>query len=309
LNAVRTERDEIDRQLEELRRQLESARAASVDSEAMAGWDAERESYEKKQSELTDELDQYRNQVGRLESTLADLQAENARLNHELETLPAGGTATSEDVDEWKQRYQMAMQDVQELKQRNETLLRKLEQSESAPADSATDASDWESLKQRMLSELEGFDDSTPEAREEKMTIEGSMRIMDEVVAEKDAEIAELQRMLNEQSNRVGEVAVGAAAIAEMLDQDELITEERANLKRLQDEWREKLRKAEVELATERARLARERSGMADEIAELKAERKRLEELKAELGPAGANSKKPAKGGRWFARLGLNKDE
>ena len=242
--------------------------------------------------------------MSELQRQLEALEESNRELERRLAEAPQGG-----DDSEWKQRYELAMQDVQELKQRNEELLRKLEKADLAVRQSCS-GSDWESLKRKMLMQLEDFDDSTPEGREEKMTIEGSMKIMDEVMAEKDAEIEELKRMLAEQSSRVGDVAVGAAAIAEMLDQDELIREERANLKRLQEEWREKLRQAEVELATERARIARERADVEEQLAELRAERKRLEELGGAPESSGdPGNKKTAKGGRWLARLGLQRDD
>ena len=133
-------------------------------------------------------------------------------------------------------------------------------------------------------------------------------------MAEKDAEIDELRRMLAEQSGRVGEVAVGAQAIAELVDQDELIQEERENLKQLQVEWQEKLRTAEVELATERARIARERSQVEEQLQELESQRRELEELAESVGNGNGNatdaaSAKARRRRRWFSRLGIDPDD
>jgi hypothetical protein len=94
-------------------------------------------------------------------------------------------------------------------------------------------------------------------------------------------------------------VAIGAAAIAQMFDTDELIQQERQKLKEIQLEWETKLRQAEIDLSMERAKLARERTQLESE----------LEEAKRCL-PADAATE-VAKGGRtrkWLEHLGL-KDE
>ena len=52
----------------------------------------------------------------------------------------------------------------------------------------------------------------------------------------KDQEIAELKELLQQQAENIGNFAVGASAIADVLDQDELIREERENLARMQEE-------------------------------------------------------------------------
>ena len=61
-------------------------------------------------------------------------------------------------------------------------------------------------------------------------------------------------------------MAVGASAIAELLNTDELIRVERENLTRLQEELQQKLRQAEIEVSLERARLSRERVAMEDRL-------------------------------------------
>lgn len=61
-------------------------------------------------------------------------------------------------------------------------------------------------------------------------------------------------------------MAIGAAAIAQMLDADELISQERQKLKDIQREWEDKLRQAEIDLSMERAKLARERTQLETEL-------------------------------------------
>ena len=98
-------------------------------------------------------------------------------------------------------------------------------------------------------------------------TIEGAMRITDEVVAEKDRLITELKAQLE----TVPSGDAGRQAASELLDGDEVIQQERAKLLELQESWKEKLRKAEIEISVERAKLARERSKMEEQIQALEA--------------------------------------
>ena len=60
----------------------------------------------------------------------------------------------------------------------------------------------------------------------DKLTVQGAIKITDQVVAEKEQEIRELRRVLDSQSQQVGDVAVGAAAFTQLLDNDELIRQE-----------------------------------------------------------------------------------
>src|SRR5207302_4616134 len=130
-------------------------------------------------------------------------------------------------------------------------------------------------------------------------SVEEAIRRADAAVALKEREIEQLQNLLEEQSSSVGSMAVGAAAVAEVLDQDEIVRQERQNLQVLQDEWREKLRHAEVEISVQRAKLARQQ-------AELE-ERARQLDQQSHHDPAeegGDRKEKPTRG-RWLRRLGL----
>ena len=78
--------------------------------------------------------------------------------------------------------------------------------------------------------------EANEEANAERLTIESTIQITDEIVAQKDRELAELKLLLSQQSDSIGSVAVGAAAIAGVLGQDELIRQEREKLNSLQEE-------------------------------------------------------------------------
>jgi hypothetical protein len=217
----------------------------------------------------------------------------------------------AEELEVLRSRFELAVQDVRELKTRNAELeeeLEELRQSSSARPNRSVPAAglNWEAQKRNLLEQLEAdFDDGDPRQSADKLTVAGAIRITDQVVVEKEQEIRELEKLLHEKTANIGGLAIGAAAVAEMLDHDELIRDERKNLKRLQDEWREKLRQAEVEISVERAKMARERNHMEEK---LQAYERQLP--KSQDGSVGDSRAKPATHGRWLTRLGLkNGDE
>jgi hypothetical protein len=155
---------------------------------------------------------------------------------------------------------------------------------------------DWESQKKRWLASLEEDDRDDEEAVAERQTIEGTIQITDQIVGQKDREIAELKRQLEEQS---GGTSGGTAAMSELLDTDELIREEREKLRLVQDEWREKIGKAEIDISVERAKIARERMELEEKL--------RVYQNEQATRPSDgtpAAPEKPARG-RWLSRLGL----
>jgi hypothetical protein len=206
-------------------------------------------------------------------------------------------------MEDLRRRFEMAVQDVRELKTKNSELTDQLAKAKSGVgAAPAGGGSDWESMKQRMLAQLESdFDDGNEEEKQAKLSLEGTIKITDQVVAEKDNEIAELKRLLESQSHSMGEMAVGASAIAQVLDQDELIRQERENVKQLQEELQEKLRKAEVESSLERAKLAREKAELEERMRSFESERGAPG---SDGGTDSSGKKQPARG-KWLARLGL----
>src|SRR5208282_1663476 len=106
-------------------------------------------------------------------------------------------------------------------------------------------------------------------------------------IAEKNREIEELQHLLNNQSNSMGSLALGAAALEQVLDQDAIIREERARLQQMQNECQAKLRQAEVEIAQERARLARRDAEIEEKIRNADQRRTAAEADAEALAPTG----------------------
>lgn len=213
-----------------------------------------------------------------------------------------------EDDESFRRRYEMAVDDLRELKAGNEELQEQLARARQSGGGNAGQISssvlNWEVEKQRILAALEAdFEEENENDREEKLKIEDVIRKTDLVINEKNREIGELRELLASQTNNIGSMAVGAAALGQILDTDAVIQEERINLARLQEEWCEKLRHAEIEISLERAKIARERSQLDEKL-------RALQQQCVDLAAAdqGNEPAKPTRG-RWLAKLGLSESE
>jgi hypothetical protein len=241
-----------------------------------------------------------------LEGLRAEREALIARLA-DAESKPAEGDLQQQD--ELQRRFEMAVEDVRSLKRKNAELEEALVGLKSAGARPAVavagDSPNWEMMKRQMIESLEADADSSPEKAAERATIENTILMTNEVIAQKDHELAELKLLLSQQSGSIGSVAVGASAIAGVLDQDELIQQERRKLAELQEEWTSKLRQAEIDISVERAKITRDRAQVEEKLASYEAERaKQVNEGDSTAGSGNDAGKKPTRG-RWLARLGL----
>jgi hypothetical protein len=234
------------------------------------------------------------------------------RLGEAEKAAAAGsvGSSGGPEMDDLRRRFEMAVQDVRELKTKNADLAEQLSNAKhttTATASAQVTGTGWEALKLKLLSELEtDFDEDNPQQKADKLTVQGAIKITDDVVTEKEREVAELRTLLDTQAQQVGEMAVGAAAVAQLLDTDELVRQERESLARLQESLREQLKQAEVNLSLERAKLARDRLELE--------ERMRVMEMDKAQSPANAGDPtgdkgKPAKGRKWLTRLGLGESK
>lgn len=297
--------DEQNRGLEEQVRELQAALSAQQNSASAAAFGGheviDRLNVEKQQ--LVERASAAEAQIVELTEELNETSRELAGLQKLL--AERSSAADAEQQGDLRRRLEMAVDDLKIEKARSAELQRKLAQ---APAASAApgDATDWESQKRRLLATLEADDAGGPQQKRERLQIEEAILATDRTVAEKDREIEELQtQLLAMQRTHYGTMAVGAAAVADVLDKDEIIRQERENLQQLQHEWREKLRRAEVDISVERAKLARERADLEEKL-------RLYEDQQAQRAKhdAAAPKDKPAKPdrGRWLTRLGL-KDE
>lgn len=311
-------RDEELRQLQSKLEELNEKRRqqAAQAAEMQVAWDRERREH---QQELAALRSHPVNKVDNAE--LARLKEENKRLEESLteaelkaEQAAALGSspANSQELNDLHRRLELATQDCRELKAKNTALQDQLSKAKAAPAagNASLNGMDWEAQKQRLLAQLESdFDEKDEQQKADKLTVRAAIEATDQAIAAKDQELAEmgrdlaeLRKLLENQSDNIGQFAVGASAFAGMLDKDELIRQERENLQKLQDSLREQLRKAEIDISMERAKVARDRAEFEEKLSA-------FEEQRARLAPSGEEggsekSKKPPRG-RWLERLGL----
>jgi chromosome segregation ATPase len=271
-------------------------------------------------SERVEELEAARKrlaaQLAETQEKLSETEEQLAQAEKKLAERPAARPSaagsdedTQEALRDLEQRYQMALDDLRAEKSRSAELERKANASggsSPSPAKSSGGGGmDWEAQKRELLKRLsDDFDEKVPQQAAEKLSMEEVIRKTDQVLAEKEKELAELRQLLEEQSNNWGSMAVGATAVADILDKDEIIRQERESLQKLQEEWREKLRQAEVDISVERAKIARER-------AELEAKLRSLPEAAQAAADAVSEAARTEKGGkkapgnRWLKHLGL----
>ncbi len=230
----------------------------------------------------------------RLQQERDELHERTIELSLQLEQHSLAD-ASGADYEDLRRQFEMAVENVRELKQRNEEL--EVALNEKQPLRSAKSASspfDWETQKAQMLHDLDGDDSLDPEDR---ISIENAIRLTDSIVEEKDKELASL-RSLVAQRETVEEVVVVPPSNEE-IDNDARIMQERERLRLLQEEWREKLRAAEVEIAVERAKNARARASIEEQMRDLEQQANMLAKLEKGRGT----------GRRWMDHLGLNRKD
>lgn len=169
-----------------------------------------------------------------------------------------------------------------------------------APTSHSSESFSWEERKLAWLRQLEHetqVENNVSPSR--VLEIEKVIEQTDQEVLRRDKEIADLKSLLQEQSVASNGMAVGAAAIAQIIEADDLIIEERQRLKQLQEDWEQKQRQGEIEMSLERAKLARERLELQERMRSLEA--MHANQVMDEKGaPSPGKSK-----GNWLARLGL----
>ena len=241
-------------------------------------------------------------------SAHTELKAERDRLGEQVSQL---------------QSQRLELQDlVTQLQQQNSDLASEIasscvKETVASRYSSSADALSWDQRKELILQQME--DDSfdaesfiatlnpdTPNQSEspaaDVQKLRAALENCQSEIARRDQEIAELRCLLDQQSETIeGGVAIGAAAIAEVVDADELIQEERQRLMAMQKEWEEKFRGEEIKASLERAKLARERQQLAQQQAD-------LEEKLADLQKESLDRQQTGSGGsrRWLDKLGLS---
>jgi hypothetical protein len=235
------------------------------------------------------------------------LAAQQARLDRaeslvrsQLEQVRDNRGDTDEDL---QRRYDQVLEELHRSEAANTDLQQQLTRSRSTATKLAQQARqpgamDWESEKQRILTALETVVQNDDETRQpDRLKVLEVIRTTDENLAAKDREIQELKIRLEEQGRLDAGKSPEEIAIEHALTADRYVQEERDRLKRLQEEWQDKLRSAEVEISLERANIARQRAEL-DEL-------RKTVNLTSNSTPATGSPGKAPVQGRWLAQFGL----
>lgn len=250
-------------------------------------------------------------QVQRLQDEVAELQHRNEEQAHELERRQNHIAELTDQIEDLA--AQVAQSGVRQTVRSDQSC--------------SNDALSWEERKSLILQQMENdsFDadafvesigDSGKDADGQGFESNDPSVILDQLIqrlqraeaesADRKIEVGELRMLLDQQSEtREGGIAIGAAAIASMVDSDELVAQERQRLQTLQDQWEAKFRQSEIEASLERAKLSRERRELAKRTESLEEE---LEHLRR----AARMNIEPNESGtsrRWLAKLGLAGDD
>lgn len=222
-----------------------------------------------------------------------------------LEAADTSGEDLPDGSEELRRRYALALEDLRRLEAENQKLREELEKRRSRSNSVAPETAEenWEAFKRRIWERLEeeGQEkgESSEEAhRRERVEIQEVIQRTEAILAAKDQELETLRHLLENQTANLGTMAVGAAAVGQLLDQDEILRQQRETLQRLEAEWREKLRQAEVEISVERAALARQR-------AELEEKYRQLEQLHQEALASQGEASPGKASGSWRNFFGL----
>ena len=323
-------RDELQNREERLRQDAEriEQKQAELDA-ARAEWEESRRAAEQQQSALLEQIqkqlaerpaaadnsEEMERLTAQRDAAVVNLEETEQLLAEAENKLVQAANAASDsdgsksDGSEYQKRYEMSLDDIKELREENQRIQEELEKAKSrgpsaAAAPVATDGPmSWEAQKKQLLASLENdYDENEPEDTQQRLQIEEVMQKTDLAVSQKDEEVKELKKLLENQSENIGNMAVGAAAFGEMLDNDQIVVEERESLKQLQEEMRKKLSSAEIEISVERAKMARQWVEIEEKMRQLA--RQQPDEKTSEERPT-EEQEKPARG-RWLSRLGLN---
>lgn len=289
----------IDEQLEQTRRKFELALA-------------DVHKLKRENSELHEELLSRPEADDQESPELVSLRSERDALAEklaELENAPEPSTDqdSQQELADLQRRFELAVDDVRQLKAENADLQQRLAAAPSAGVAPASDEpQDWQAQKARLMAALDAEDQgmATETRREELATIEGTISITDQVVAEKDAllaqrdiEIAELKTQLEDRPEGQDLEQLRETIAAEVLADDEAVQAEVSRLQEKQVELEAKLREAELDISVQRATLAREQAALEEKLAQLPAEGADEED----------SPDKPRR--RWLSALGLKDEE
>lgn len=301
LNTLQENSETADEQLEQTRRKFELALA-------------DVHKLKRENAELREELLSRPEADDQESPELVSLRAERDALAQRIEELeqtptPTADTDGQQELEDLQRRFEMAVDDVRQLKQEKAELQAKLESAPTGGAIAAGDeAQDWQAQKARLLASLDAEDQGAIDEarREERATVEGTISITDQIVAEKDialtekeAEIAELKTQLETRPAGQATEELREQIASEILADDEAVQAECLRLQLQQKLLDDKLREAELEISVQRATLARDQAALEEKLA-------LLPEL-ISCEDEATEDEKPRR--RWLSALGIKDND
>lgn len=275
-------------QLQELRRQLSETQEQLLRSvNQLSDYDALLSDKDKQHRELVRQLSEKEQQIAAHGNQLQEALTRSELLQKALSATSNddeddGDALGQEKSAQWKAQVEQAEAELADLREQNSELASRIAQltTDSLSARKGhgpvnPELLSWDERKKLMLQQLEqdnGSDspDTPGIAAQDKLDIQQIITTTQSEIERRDREIEELREIIQLQSEARQGVAIGAAGVAQMLDNNDLINEERRKLQAIQQEWEAKLRQAEIDLSMERAKLARERSELELELSQLK---------------------------------------
>lgn len=261
-------------------------------------------------------LDCLRDQLASTSQMLSATQAELAQ-KHAAVT---GGEASVNLLDEiqyWQDRYSSLLEERDQLEEENVRLVAEISVARSSHplsvlgAGKSPESMTWEQRKAAILEQLSREDAGEAIPAQQVLDIRKEVESLAAQLRASDSEIARLRKQLASRSASCDGVAkqpaiaeLAGADLSRQLESDSLIVEERRKLQAARQEWEEKLRRAEVELSMERAKLARDRRALEQKSEELE-ERLSLLESQARDGRGKDAKEEDEPKRRWLKHLGL----
>lgn len=239
--------------------------------------------------------------LAELQDLLSNSEAENHELFSENQSLRNQLFTASQSGDVDQQSTHIA--ELFDVRRQLELTLEQLQEArseivrlESDDVDSAAGETTWEEQKRRLLASLEG--DAEPSVENPRELIQ-RLKESEDLLSEKDRTIAQLEALLQgyEENDREALAEEQKEERKLALDSDEMIQVERQRLVELEQHWRDKIGKAEIELSQERARLSRDRRALETRLAE-------FEKNSGDSEESTDQPKEPRKR-KWMERMGL----
>lgn len=252
-------------------------------------------------AEVTTKVEELSTHLHESQTEIQRLQSENEELREQLRMRQQKSESPDEaehiaEIFDLKRRLELTLEELQDAKSELQRL-RSVGTVETPVAGGT-----WEEQKRALLNSLENESNSETAMQQPEAMLE-SLRQSEELVKQKDATIKQLEALLKEYEEGTNSELHDAEKEAQrkLIDESEVIAIEKERLCELEQQWREKIGEAEIELSKERARLSRERAALDEKLRDFEQNDHQTPENQDSEQPQADQPKKR----KWMERLGL----